>query len=233
MQRGFGREEYEPEEERREAEFTLGPAMLLALGLGLILLCGVCFGIGYSVGHRSATQTGVVVSQTASGQTVTSTTAGALSKPSASGTIQAAPAKTPGGDPPTVAAASNPLTSYAPSATPSNADSPQPASSPLVRPAIPPQAAEPAAANPTAPARVEPAIPQGAGIMVQVAAVSHQDDASVLVAALRRRGYTATERRAGADNLIHVQVGPFNSRSEANAMCQKLLSDGYNANIVP
>jgi cell division septation protein DedD len=68
--------------------------------------------------------------------------------------------------------------------------------------------------------------------MVQVAAVSHQEDANVLVAALRRHGYAATTRRESGDGLIHVQVGPFFSRNEANAMSQRLLGDGYNANVV-
>jgi len=227
MQRGFGKDEFEADEERHEMEFTLGPAMLLALSLGLILLCGVCFGIGYSLGRRSSPQSGVVVSQSASGQTITAA-AGALSKPSASGTIQAAPQQ-PVADPPPVTAASNPLTSYAPA---SAGESPQPASSSLVRPAMPQQSSAPPANLPPE-NKVEPALPQNAGIMVQVAAVSHQDDATVLVAALRRRGFAAVERRGAADSLIHVQVGPFNSRSDASAMCQKLLGEGYNADIVP
>jgi cell division septation protein DedD len=69
------------------------------------------------------------------------------------------------------------------------------------------------------------------GIMVQIAAVSHADDAEVLVNALRRRGYAVTARRDLADNLIHVQVGPFPNRNDADAMRLKLLNDGYNAII--
>lgn len=68
--------------------------------------------------------------------------------------------------------------------------------------------------------------------MVQVAAVSHPEDASALVAALRRRGYAVTERHELADSLIHVQIGPFFNRNDANSMCQRLLGDGYNANVV-
>jgi len=65
--------------------------------------------------------------------------------------------------------------------------------------------------------------------MVQIAAVSHADDAEVLVNALRRRGYSVTARRDNGDTLIHVQTGPFISRNDANAMRQRLLNDGYNA----
>jgi cell division septation protein DedD len=67
--------------------------------------------------------------------------------------------------------------------------------------------------------------------MVQIAAVSHPEDADVLVGALRKRGYAVTARRDLADSLIHVQIGPFTSRSDANEIRQKLLNDGYNAII--
>jgi cell division protein FtsN len=33
------------------------------------------------------------------------------------------------------------------------------------------------------------------------------------------------------DKLLHVQVGPFGNRKDAEAMRQKLLSDGFNAYI--
>jgi cell division septation protein DedD len=69
--------------------------------------------------------------------------------------------------------------------------------------------------------------------MVQVAAVSHAEDADVLVDALRKRGYAVTERRDPADGLIHVRIGPFASREEANRWRDKLLGDGYNAIVQP
>ncbi len=65
--------------------------------------------------------------------------------------------------------------------------------------------------------------------MVQIAAVSHQEDAEVLVGALRKRGYSVNIRREPGDGLLHVQVGPFASRADANAIRLKLLGDGYNA----
>jgi cell division septation protein DedD len=65
--------------------------------------------------------------------------------------------------------------------------------------------------------------------MVQIAAVSHPEDAEVLVNALRKHGYAVTVRREVADNLIHIQTGPFANRNDANAMRQKLINDGYNA----
>jgi cell division septation protein DedD len=69
--------------------------------------------------------------------------------------------------------------------------------------------------------------------MVQIAAVSHQEDADVLVGALRKRGYAVNAHRDPMDKLIHVRIGPFNSRDEANRWRMKLLDDGYNAMIQP
>ena len=61
--------------------------------------------------------------------------------------------------------------------------------------------------------------------------MSHQEDADVLLSALRRRGYAVQGRSEANDKLIHVQLGPFSSRKDAEAMRQKLAGDGYNAFI--
>jgi DedD protein len=65
--------------------------------------------------------------------------------------------------------------------------------------------------------------------MVQVAAISRQEDAQILVAALKKRGYSAVIRNDSKDSLLHIQIGPFATRDEARAMRAKLLADGYNA----
>ena len=65
---------------------------------------------------------------------------------------------------------------------------------------------------------------------MQVAAVSHQEDAELLASALQRRGYTVNVHNE-PDKLFHVQVGPFYARKDADAMKAKLLADGFNAYI--
>jgi len=234
MQRGLGRGEFQEEEEQRVTELTLGPAMLLAIALGLILMCGIFFGLGYGAGRRGAAQAISTSSQPTAGQPMTAQTGTSLSKPPASGMIPAAAPPQEVGDAPQASSAEgsqagNPLTSYAPVGGGSAAASGEPE----VHAAIsqPPNGAQ-AAGAPQGNPQVRPALPQGPPLMVQVAAVSHQEDANVLVAALRRHGYAATTRRESGDGLIHVQVGPFFSRNEANAMSQRLLGDGYNANVV-
>ncbi len=89
----------------------------------------------------------------------------------------------------------------------------------------------PIALHPTAPATPPPALPPVSAtgtFVVQVAAVSHQEDADLLVGALHSKGYSVSAH-SGPDNLVHIQVGPFNNRKEAESMRQQLLSDGYNA----
>jgi DedD protein len=104
----------------------------------------------------------------------------------------------------------------------------------------PPTAVHPAPAYPSRPAfspqqqaqlpaRATP-VPPANPVWVQIAAVSHVEDAQVLTTALRKRGYNVTPRRE-PDNLIHVRIGPFSTRDEANRWRAKLLDDGYNAEI--
>ena len=76
-------------------------------------------------------------------------------------------------------------------------------------------------------------MPSAGFIMVQIAAVSQPEDADVLMSALRKHGYAVGARREPLDGLIHVRIGPFKSRDEAEKWRQKLLSDGYNAIVQP
>jgi len=198
-----------------DREITLGSATLLAIFFGLVLLCGLFFGMGYTLGRRAPVQT---AADAADHGTATALTSDARPKPSAS-------AQTPAPEP---VVDETPIPDPQPDSgaigeTSATATKPQVHDAALqtatVKPALPSQPETPAPSN---------AIPPN-GIMVQIAAVSTQPDADVLVGALRRHGYTVTVRRDAADTLLHVQVGPFATRAEANAMRQKLLSDGYNA----
>jgi cell division septation protein DedD len=65
--------------------------------------------------------------------------------------------------------------------------------------------------------------------MVQVAAVSHPEDADLLVNTLKRVHYDVAVHHEPQDKLLHVQIGPFTNRKDADAMRQRLLGDGFNA----
>ena len=77
--------------------------------------------------------------------------------------------------------------------------------------------------------RTRPAIGL-ASFIVQIAAFSHPEDAKMFVSALHAKGYNVTAQVA-ADNLTHVQIGPFGNRKEAESMKQQLSADGYSAMI--
>jgi cell division septation protein DedD len=221
-----------------DREVTLSSTTLLLIFFGLVLICALFFGLGYTLGRRSTPATSSPLPGSAAASSAFPSS-GAL-KPSAAAqpstaqpeAISETPAPEPTED------------STGDSAQP-EAAAPNPAPRPAPKPAITPapEAAAPAprqvrAALPTtaspAPEAATPAAtgtPTGTptGTMVQIAAISNPADADVLVRALQKHGYTVTVRHATTDTLLHVQVGPFANRPDAIAMRQKLLSDGYNA----
>jgi len=70
---------------------------------------------------------------------------------------------------------------------------------------------------------------QGGNVVLQVAAVSKEEDADALVSALRKKNYPVfvVANQAG-DKFFHVQVGPFASLTDAEAIRGRLSGDGYN-----
>jgi len=67
-----------------------------------------------------------------------------------------------------------------------------------------------------------------AGYVVQIAAVSKQEDADALVGALKKKNYPVFVADATTDKLFHVQIGPFADIKDAEAMRARLTADGYN-----
>jgi cell division septation protein DedD len=210
MHGAFDDEEFEPAEQRSDTVLTLGPVMGIGLFLGLALLCGLSFGAGYVVGHRAPQP--VAALNNVSGDKQTQPTADAVkTKPAAVG--QNNQAKAQSGSANRQPAPAVPLDEFAETSRARDAATGPAFPNPAVRPT------QPAAAS--------------AGWMVQIAAVSHQEDAEVLEGALRKRGYSVTLSRDTVDGLIHVRIGPFTSHDEAANWRQKLLSDGYNAMLQP
>ncbi len=215
---------------RQDRELTLGTGTILGIFFALIVLCGACFGGGYFMGHK-AQPTPLTLADPSSD----AITGNGASKPMA-GSPSSAPD----------------LESSAGNTAPAVVVSPVPKPAPVVRRPPPPpknvspdaedsefsaKASEPArvpVAKTVVPSTLLPSASPVAGaassfIMVQVAAVSHQEDADLLIGALRGRGYAVMARKGSGDPLIHVQVGPFNNKPAAEAMRQRLIGDGYNA----
>ncbi len=230
MRHGSGGTVFDPvEPERRDREVTIGPFLLTLIGGVLFALCGLCFVLGYSVGRRNADSTSTISVPPAATSGI-SPQGMAPSKPSAGqggAPVSGVPADmsepvegdSSGGSIPTESGAGS-----AAAAGPGAASA-----EPAVHAVVASQTSTQASSVGT----VQPAIAQQGAIMVQIAAVTHSEDADVLVGALRKRGYAVNARRDPADGLLHVQVGPFANRSDAYAMRQKLLNDGYNAIVQP
>lgn len=203
---------------RGGGERVLESRHLVGLFLGVVLLCGVFFTLGYVMGK---TQYGGAVH--------------AASSTEANGELADAPVRS-------ARARRKPTSPQAPSeATPSpnasewdfygnkqdNDDHLQPApktsSSPSVAtsPADFAAAAKPAESRPRevpAAARFRaPRISRGA-IVLQVAALRHQGDALAMAEVLQRKRFPAFVITPGRDSYYRVQVGPYrNERFAANA----------------
>lgn len=224
MQRGFGESEFEPRPEGRDREITLGPLGLIGLAVVLCGLCLGCFLWGYSLGGHHGAEPGMP--QEAANSPTTAQLLNQQAKPAPNpSSVQPNPANAPA---PAGDAATGPTAAGAvPAAGSTSATQP---SGSVVQAALPVQ---PAVSQPAGAGQVQPALAQATAWMVQIAAVSHQEDADVLVSALRKHGYVVSARHDSEDNLLHVQVGPFTTHSEAASMRQRLLNDGYNAIIEP
>ncbi|HEY1803937.1 MAG TPA: SPOR domain-containing protein [Terracidiphilus sp.] len=262
----------EREERGHDTELTLSTAAQLGVVFCLLLLCGLCFGAGYWVGHRGWPSALAAAANQPSAPTAAPDQEplqgnGTLPKPSADAQLppsQPLPnsdGTTPNGDSSQNPAPTEPPPSAEQPSTPANPPPTKPAGpahsqAPPAQPApahtapTPPRPAYPARANEPQPARASepqghPAAPpassgystnpgQYAGqYMVQVAAVSHFEDANVLVNALRGRGFPAIAQRSSSDGLVHVRIGPFQTHEEAGRMAARLLGDGYNAMVQP
>jgi DedD protein len=189
----------------QDTEITLGTGKMLALFFGLVGLCGLFFGLGFSLGRGS-------MRTMAQADQPQSTTAGPALRPSAmkSGGTPGQPAEG--------------MTFYkAVEQKDSNAEVAANASKDVqVK-----ESADASAAKATLPDPMT--IAASSGYFVQVAAVSKPDDAQALVDALKKKQYAAfTSNASATDKLFHVQVGPFGELKDAEATRAKLIGDGYN-----
>lgn len=198
---------YEADEDG-DRELTLSTPAVLGLFLTLVLVCGCFFGLGYAMGHKTTQpEPQVFDTTTAPAIGAAKPAAGSATAPEAdSGQASTAPDGT-GAEAQT---ATVPLSSAAGASGAATAGVP-----------------ETSAAKPAA---VQPAVAVAPGsFVVQVAAVSSQDVANILLSTLEKKGYAVVVRQEPQDKLLHVQIGPFSNRKDAEAMRQRVLADGFNA----
>jgi len=108
-----------------------------------------------------------------------------------------------------------------------SAPAPKNAAASSKSPAAAPKPAKPVKASSGSDAAL---IPKGS-IMLQVAAVLHQDDALALAQALQQKKFPAIVIPPGADKYYRVQVGPYPDNPAATKARQELEDKGFKSII--
>ena len=198
---------------------------LIVLFLGVVLLCGVFFTLGYVMGRNQY-----------------------------DGAVHAAEAPPDMGAPEVRVAAKSPArdAAPAPAAAPANSEwdfyskNSNNRLEPLAKPSAPSTAPSPAptsnvnsdtatpAANakavPVSPRFQAPRMPKGS-VVLQIAAVTHQTDALAMADALQQKKFPAFVVAPSGDNFYRVQVGPYRDQRNAEAARNALDRDGFKAII--
>ncbi len=193
-----------------DTEITLGTGKLLGIFFALAIVCGLFFTMGYMLGKNTSAgaRTEIV------GSVPSSSTA---SKPAAGNKATQTTGQTCPPDNPNCAATST--ASGSSDANPAASDNSSAST-----------ASSASAGKPADQSNVQPASGGAAGsFIVQVAAVSKQEDAELLKTSLQKKNYPVFIANNAGDPLFHVQVGPFTDRKDAEAMKTKLAGDGYMA----
>jgi len=182
-------------------EIIVGAGKLTAIFFAAAVVCGTCFGFGYSLGRHSAAKAAETV------ETPSTASATSANKPM------------PGSAQDAVAVTTNASTDAA-STREEVVAPPSPPPAPAAKSAPAPDAVPP-------PHSTANSATADRSYVVQVAAVSRPKDANILVAALQRKGYNVSAVTSSQDHLVHVQVGPFSNAKDAHATQDHLSNDGY------
>jgi len=187
-----------------DTEITLGTGKMLVLFFGLVAVCAVFFGLGFSLGRNATGSTTLAA-------IASSATTNAAVRPSVSKSTTSPNSSSD------QAALYKPVDQKHTDATLATKESQDTGGSTATENSTPSSASDPIVPPPLH------------AYYVQVAAVSKQGDAEALVSALKNKQYQAfSASNSPTDKFIHVQVGPFADIKDAEATRSKLISDGYN-----
>lgn len=187
---------------------------LVGLFLGVVLLCGVFFTLGYVMGRS---QYGSILGAAVTG------------KASANVPSKTVPAEKP-------AAVDSPEWDiYSTNRSSGHLESPAKSSSALARSPSPtryenaPAAPKPVPTSEKSPGRFQPPrIPRGA-IVLQVAASTKEGDALALADALQQKKFPSFVLTPTSDNFYRVQVGPYRDLAAAEQAKKSLERAGFKA----
>jgi cell division septation protein DedD len=211
---------------RGGGERVLESRHLVGLFLGVVLLCGVFFTLGYVMGRQ---QYGGSV-HAADATPMRGTPSASVSASTKNKEAAPANSSTPGGDqswdfyPKGNAAANDHLDS----APPSRAKQPPSAfaAKSSAKPA-PPVAAKALPASSRESGRFQPPALNKNSIVLQVAAVKVQRDALEMADAIQQKRFPSFVATSPADNLFHVQIGPYPDMSSAESAKRALEQLGF------
>ncbi len=208
-----------------EFELVLGHKLLLSIFFVMVVLFGLFFSFGYSVGYdraQTAKESAVATVQPMeqSGDSVRLPDALLKDAPE----VPARPAAAPGAQ--ATKTAEEPAGGNASRADPVPADvavsdKPRP-----FRESKPPEPA-PARRAPTSSSVSGAAVARS--IHLQVAAIRVRSDAEMLVSKLKAKGYPAILFEQDSDEWHRVLLGPFNSTNAAEEYQTKLKADGLDS----
>jgi DedD protein len=207
-------------------DFVLESRHLVGLFLLLVVIFGVVFTLGYLLGRSQYDSKLRAAVGSPAGSDAPPAPAATKSKPRSEPEAAQVPKKNSDWD-------------FYHSADPqAGADHLQPAPKSVaasVPPAAAPKPSAAASSKTTKPAKSSsgtdgPLIPKGT-IMLQVAAVLHQDDALALAQALQQKKFPAFVITPGADKYYRVQVGPYPDNLSASNARQELEAKGFKSII--
>jgi DedD protein len=192
----------------QDTEVTLGTGKLLGLFFAVVVVCALFFGLGFSLGRSAPPEMAAEATQPAAAEPPPVVVKGGA-KPSAVPDEEKKEA--------TEAPSSEDL-SFFKSVESKEAEAKLES----------PKQEKPAETKPVA-RTTAPELAGGRGYVVQVAAVTKQEDAEALVSALRKKQYPVFMLGiTPTDKFFRIQVGPFAELKEAETMKSRLSGDGYN-----
>jgi DedD protein len=202
-----------------QSDITLGGGHVAGIFLGVVVLCGIFFTLGYVMGRNKN-----ALHLTAAGTNKTP----AVDSGGELRASKGAPAGTGWDFYPKRSGSGKTSTAYAtPGLTPESPARREPVSAPEPAPASGPIAMDPKPKH-VAVRSKPPELPSGhQGIALQVAALRDRADALALAGFLKKKGYPAFAWGPGNDRLFRVQVGPYKSAKSAEAAKKKLEHEGF------